>query len=1070
MRPLSIAFLTSASFAALAIAAPASAQTPDPVNPGRDPCQAPAGQQDPNAECPPADSPAGEAISQGEVLTQPSDGIVVVGSRIRRDRFNTADPVTIINRDAAVDSGFTSTAEILQNVGVTGGTAQINDTFGGFVVEGGPGVNTLSLRGLGATRTLILLNGRRVSPSGTRGQVGATDLNVLPNALVDRIEILNTGASSIYGSDAVAGVVNIVTRNKYDGLGVEANISIPEIGAGTEKRYAVTFGKSGERFSILGSIEMYDRNRLTLGDMPWARCPTTRYRGPLGSPTGDFIDQATGKAKCFPLDEGGVSINTVGTGFTFIDNADFAGSLAPGMVNEVPTAAPGDPAYGIYCYRWRPNASATTPGMPGFECVTGLIYQYFGDIDPGPGFTPDPRNNGFASSLEYRDTFSAATLQQDFISPARNYTGYLSGTYDTDFFGDGQLYSELLVTRRKSQQNGQLQLTIDYPRFAVDEDGNTINNPLVPAQFFSGARRLSNTVQVRAFTDFGIYDSHQTSDFVKFSGGFRGDLPFLPSWRYDFYGAKSWADGTYVFDAKLRDRLAQSLDVIQLDDGSIVCASAAPNCVPAPAMTSGIIGGNARTLAPDWFDYVTEAVVGTTSFRETTANATFDGPLFTLPGGTAKAVVGFEYRKQKLNDVPSPDSQEGNLDGFTSATITRGTDSVWEAFTELEFPILRNVPFAEELTFNVSGRYTDYESYGSDTTYKVGGIYSPTRWMSFRGSYGTSYRAPALFEQFLAETTGFQPGSQDPCDALSAANTPVPVFNRCTTVDSLAPGFQNNSSITVIQRGGAATGLAAETSKNLTFGGVLQPTFGADFGNLSLAVDYVRVEVNNGVSQLSHLTILDGCYQGTNPEFCQFITRSDNASGTGQDLQVTTGYINVATDIAKGIDFVLRYDRDLGPGRLDIGAQAVYMIDRIFQGLPSAAPFHQDGMIGNPKWAGTGHVGYKTGPWYLRWGVEYIKGTSDNEQALDTDEDGIVDFDPAQFDFSVPDYWLHTLSARYETQRYSLTAGIRNVFDKNPLKISSTDPFVNTTSNVPLQSGFDPFGRTFFINAQAKIF
>jgi outer membrane receptor protein involved in Fe transport len=228
--------------------------------------------------------------------------------------------------------------------------------------------------------------------------------------------------------------------------------------------------------------------------------------------------------------------------------------------------------------------------------------------------------------------------------------------------------------------------------------------------------------------------------------------------------------------------------------------------------------------------------------------------------------------------------------------------------------------------------------------------------------------------------------------------------------------------------------------------------------------------VNNGVSQLSHLTILDGCYQGTNPEFCDFITRTDSAAGAGQDLQVTTGYINVATDIAKGIDFVLRYDRELGPGRLDLGAQAVYMIDRIFQGLPSAAPFHQDGMIGNPKWAGVGHVGYKTGPWYVRWGVEYIKGTSDNEQALDTDDDGEIDFDPAQFDFSVPDYWLHTLSARYETQRYSLTAGIRNVFDKNPLKISSTDPFVNTISNVPLQAGFDPFGRTFFINAQAKIF
>jgi outer membrane receptor protein involved in Fe transport len=356
------------------------------------------------------------------------------------------------------------------------------------------------------------------------------------------------------------------------------------------------------------------------------------------------------------------------------------------------------------------------------------------------------------------------------------------------------------------------------------------------------------------------------------------------------------------------------------------------------------------------------------------------------------------------------------------------------------------------------------------TTYKVGALYAPTRWLSFRGSYGTSYRAPALFEQFLAETTGFQPGNQDPCDALSAANTPAPVFTRCTTTDGLAPGFQNNSSITVIQRGGAETGLAAETSKNLTFGTVIQPSFGPDFGNLSIAVDFFRVEVNDGVAQLSHNTILDGCYQGTNPEFCQFVVRGNNASGVGQDLQVTTGYINVATDIAKGIDFVVRYDRDLGPGKLDIGAQAVHMIDRIFQGLSSAAPFHQTGMIGNPKWAGVGHVGYKVGPWYVRWGAEFIQGTSDNEQALDTDGDGAVDFDPAQFDFSVPDYWLHTLSARYETERYSLTAGIRNLFDKQPLKISSTDPFVNTISNMPLQSGFDPYGRTFFINAQAKIF
>jgi iron complex outermembrane recepter protein len=276
-------------------------------------------------------------------------------------------------------------------------------------------------------------------------------------------------------------------------------------------------------------------------------------------------------------------------------------------------------------------------------------------------------------------------------------------------------------------------------------------------------------------------------------------------------------------------------------------------------------------------------------------------------------VVGFEYRKSRINDVPSDDSIRNNLHGFSSAPITRGSDNVWEAFTELEFPILKNVPFAEELTFNVSGRYTDYKSYGSDTTYKIGGIYSPTRWMSLRGSYGTSYRAPALFEQFLGSTTGFLANTTDPCNNLFDVTNPTIIAN--CTADGLPPNFINNNSVTVIQRGGAEAGLEAETSKNLTFGGVFQPTLGPAFGNLSLAVDYFRVEVNNGVSQLGAGTIARGCYNGTRPEYCQFVSRAPfTGPGTGA-LTVTQTYINVATDIVKGIDFVLRYDRELGPGR-----------------------------------------------------------------------------------------------------------------------------------------------------------
>ncbi len=1047
MRPLTYAFLTSASFAALAIATPANAQTPEPVNPDRDPCQAPADQRQPGVNCPPADTAAGEAISQGAVATTSEDqGVVVVGSRIRRDRFNTADPVTIITRDAAVDAGFNSTAEVLQSVGVTGGTGQINDTFGGLVVEGGPGVNTLSLRGLGATRTLILLNGRRIAPAGTRGQVGAADLNVLPNTIVDRIEVLNTGASSIYGSDAVAGVVNIVTLSKFNGLAVEADLTAPEIGAGLSQRYAITAGTSGERFSVLGSIEFYDRNRITLGDQPWARCPTQRRLSPLG---------VNDTNKCFPLEEGGVTVNTIGTGFFQLGTSPDPVDLAPGFEANPPDTY-------LLCNRWRPVPVQAGQTLPGFECVGGLMYNYI-------------TASGFGTNLNVRDTSAPSFLQSDIISPARNYTGYLTATYDTGFFGDGQLYTELLVTRRKSQQNGQRQFTLDYP----------VNSPLLLASngglFATIPPRVStaSNIGVRVFADYGIYDSHQTQDFVKLSGGFRGDLPFLPSWRYDWYAAKSWSDGSYSFEQILEDRYQQSLNVrlvsatgATLPAGStiantpgahFVCVDPSGGCVAAPAISGAIIGGQSRNAAPAWFDYITEDVVGHTQFREWTTNLTVDGPLFQLPGGTAQGVFGVEYRKSSINDVPSDDSIRNNLHGFTSAPITKGSDSVWEAFTELEFPILKNVPFAEALTFNASGRYTHYESYGSDTTYKIGGLYSPTRWLSFRGSYGTSYRAPALFEQFLGSTTGFLPQTTDPCNNLFDVTNPTTLAN--CQADGLPNNFIQNNSVTVIQRGGAEAGLEAETSKNLTFGTVLQPTFGPEFGNLSLAIDYFRIEVNNGVSQLGAGFLATNCYNGTRPEFCQFVSRAPFTGPGSGALTVTQTYINVAMDMVKGIDFTLRYDRELGPGKLDIGANLVRTIDRVNQNDPAFAATHFEGSIGNPKWAGTGHVGYDWGPWYARWGVDFIGHTDDD--FLNDD----ADFPPEVYDFSVNDYWLHTLSLRFEpNDRYSLTAGIRNLFDKKPPKITAEDPFVNTISNVPLQSGWDFRGRTFFINAQAKIF
>lgn len=1029
MRLLSCAFLASASTAAIALASPASAQTPQIPS---DSCQAPANQRQPGVNCPPPNTTVGQVVEEGTVnAATGGQSIVVVGSRIRRQNLDTPDPVKIITRDAIVDAGFTSTAEALQSVSVTGATPQITDEFGGLVVDGGPGVNTISLRGLGPERTLVLLNGRRLSPAGTRGSVGAADLNVLPAAIVDQIQILGTGASSVYGSDAIAGVVNIVTLKKFNGLAIDADLSVPETGDGIEQRYAVTAGASGDRWSLMGSLEYYNRARVTMGDLPWARCPQQLYLSGPGTTkgSGDFIDPATGQSKCFPLEEGGVTQNTIGTGFS------------SGIPAGSPILAKGFPAgYNVYCNRWSPDSAIAGGPLPGFQCVGGFLYN---PANPGAGGN---------ASTDIRNTFPPSLLKQDVISPSKSYVGYLSGTYDTGLFGDGQLYGSLLVTRRKSEQNGNLQFVIDYPE----------NSPLLPAEFLPLQGATGAGTGIRAFTNYGIYHSNQTEDYIKADGGFRGHLPFLHGWDYDLYASKSWSDGTYSHDAIRSDRLAKSLDVVANGSGGFDCADPTGGCVAAPVLTDDIIAGNYRTTDPAWFNYVNYVDTGHTRFRETTVDLSFDGPLFHLQGGDAQMVLGGEYRKSSIDDVPSADSQAGNVYNFTSAPITKGTDWVWEGYGELDLPIFKDLPFAHELDIDGSARWTDYHSYGSNWTYKIGGRWAPTNWLSLRGSYGTSYRAPALFEQFLGSTSGFLLGTADICNDLSVANTQPSVLAACEA-QGLPLGFQQNNGVTVITRGGAESGLKAETSKNLTFGTVFQPHLGS-FGNFSFAADYFRIQVNNGVSLLGSDTLQQGCYGGTHPEYCQFISRTPyTGPGTGI-LTITTSYINVSKFLEKGIDFVMRYDHRLAGGTLDIGAEAVRTLHFISQTDPDSAATDFVGSIGTPKWAGTGYVGYKHGPWYFRWGVDFIGHTDD---AFLTTPLG---FSPNKYDFHVNDYYLHTASIRYERDRFSITAGIRNVFNRNPPKISAGDPEVNTIANVPLQSAWDFRGRTYFVNLQAKIF
>ncbi len=926
--------------------------------------------------------------------------VTVTGSRIGRDVFNAVSPVQVITREETTLAGFQSTAGILQSSAITAGAAQINNAYGGYVTNGGPGANTVGLRGLGPTRTLILMNGRRVAPAGSRGSVGAADLNTLPNAMIDRVEVLKDGASSIYGSDAVAGVINIITRNKVDGVTVEARHTATDGGGGEERRYSVVFGSTGERGHISGSYEYYNRDELTLGDREWTRC-NTDYRRRAGGQgawgDGDYVDPLTGKPKCYPITgtgSNGVTINTIGTN------------------NMTGVAAAG--ATGTTFNRWRPNSAVST-GLVGFEGVGG----------------------GTTTNSNIRDTFDPRTLNRSLISGAETHTLFLQGGLDLESMGNGEAYFELLGSRRESEQTGYRQLSLDYLR----------GSPLIPANL--QASNFGGGVGVRAFIGYGNDKSSQTVDFFKGTAGVRGELS--STWNYDFFLSHARSDADYTQESFLTDRLSQSLNVVSNGAGGFNCVNTANGCVAAPALTSAVVAGN---LPQAWKDFVFVPVTGNTLYTETTANFTVDGPLFSLPHGDVRGAFGAEWRRAKIDDTPSIHSINGNLYNLTSSTPTRGSDSVREVFGEVEIPVLSGVFMAEELTMNASARWTDYKSYGSDYTYKLGGLWTPINWLSLRASYGTSYRAPALFEQFLGATSGFLSNQIDPCN--NWGNDPgTPLAINCAS-EGLAPDYNATQSVAVINGGGAAAGLKAETSTNFTAGIVLQPEMPGWFGDLSFAADYFNIEVENGVSRAGGANILDLCYNNPNFRagggFCRLV---DPRNPTNNALTVYDSYVNLAVDKVRGWDFSMRYTRDVGPGTLRANLQLTHFTEQSSKLFADDPLEDYNGNLNTPEYTANLDLVYSWNKWKVRYGVEWI-------DAMQSYDYYGLDPETSIYKFHVPSYFVHALSTEYTGDKWSVVAGVRNLRNETPPVISSGA--YNRVGNAPLYSGYDYVGRTFFVN------
>lgn len=916
--------------------------------------------------------------------------VVITGSLLQKSEFSSAAPIQVLTAETATLEGLISTADIIQGSSIAAGSVQLNNQFGGYVVDGGLGVNTVSLRGLGDQRTLVLINGRRPGPSGTRGAVGAFDLNLMPASAVTRVEILKDGASTVYGSDAVGGVVNIITRTTIDKPEVTVELNAPFESGGESFSINGAYGLNFDTGNIALSAQYTKREDLSVGDRDFLRCDR------------DLIRDANGNL----IDREDRSINA-GTANDNCDNI-----YANTFINAF-----------NFGERYIPSPDGVTEGpIPGFRPRTNATYLSSPD---GQAYFED-------------DLYDPRANSSDAINQQETLTLFATSDFTFDVLGGINWRGEALYTNRQTTREGWRQF---FPYIGGTDTGFEYDEAYENA--FGGL-----VVPITAFPANDEVDLDYLSLASTFEGGFSG-IDFLNEWAWSLDLSHSRSDGDYTGNEILRDQ-----------SGDWTETNTAPTYDPFAA---GWLDGTDTS----WYDEVQSIETGNTVYEQSVAKGVLTGPVFELPAGDVLLGLLFEGREYSIEDQPSENSMAGNLWGSSSALPTVGEEDVFEMAAELEIPILRGVPGAEELTFNLSGRTFNYSTYGTGDVWKAQANWQIVPSLRLRATKGTTFRAPALFETFQGETTAFR--SQlgiDPCVEWGEA-TNQNLQTNCASLGIPADYTPAGSSATIVSAGGGSF-LTPETSEAETFGIVFTPSF----ADISFAVDYFNITVEDQIAQLGSAQIVAGCYIGdTFPNrFCDLIQRNDaNALEPFSITEVRDLYVNINTQETNGWDFTVLYEREFDFGEITFEGQATYTDADLIQLFDSAeeSGFEDDefnGTIGDPEWVWNSRVSLDRGDFTYSWFMDYI-GVGDNGRY----EDPIFTYQGVTgvADRKVEETLYHHASLRWTGDSLTITAGIRNIFDETPPTISSSS-LTARRGTVPLSAGYDLRGRRGFVRVSKE--
>lgn len=922
--------------------------------------------------------------------------IVVTGSRIRRDDFTSTSPVQVITQESATLEGLIDTTDILQSSAIAAGSFQTNNQLTGFVTTGGGGVNTISLRGLGEQRTLVILNGRRAGPAGTRGQVGAVDLNVIPSSIVERTEILKDGASSIYGSDALAGVVNLITRSNLDGGEFSARGTVSEEGGGNQYRIDGAYGKVFDNGYFNVSLEYFKQNVLRRGSRDDTGCTEDYlFNGVTGARL-DYRDVDTGAFKCYNL---------------------FAGALRT--------------EFGDLIYE-RPGITYPTAAQGNNDPVVGMARQ---------------NRNGFPLTFPYGNFEHWQYDRASIISPAERMTAYATAGYDLT--SNIELYAELLYNRRESEQFGVRQF---FPSVASANPNN--RRPDTNTPFAS----ILPIIPLKS-------DNQQEVEYTRAVVGAKGDFGgLLNGWNWDLYGQYSKSEGTYTGDIIYNDRVLAITGATACNQAAITISGGQCSALPTgvPWTSQRILAGNFNA-AEQAFLFTKET--GETTYEHAYIEGIVTGDVLQLPAGGLGAAIGFQVRSEEIDDNPGANAKASNLWGSTSAGRTTGTDDIKEAFAEFEIPVLKGVPAFENLTVNLSGRYSDYDSYGESETYKVGLNWQIIPALRIRGSKGTSFRAPALYELYLANQSSFLgQAAVDPC--ITWEDDPSPRVQANCAAAGIPTGYTGagTSSATIFTGGGAGV-LEAETGEARTIGVVWTP----DFLDINVAVDYFEIEIEDEVRTFGAANILRQCYDSptfpTDP-FCTLFTRG-TAPGGGPAFQILTinnSYVNVAAQENRGIDLSIRYRQKTGVGDFTLTGQFTWQLEDIVNLLGGVEENENGGTynFGGPDFTGGMELRYDRGDWTAQWSMDFIGKGSDTEffggdvfnQARYANSQGLNP-QPAYFKQYTEFTSYHDFTVRRRFDDWSFQVGLINAFDESAPRQSAGQFRIGTAA----LNGYDVIGR-----------